>query len=448
MAVGSDTFEGAPELPYGYMTEPVPSSGFTADAIDTADWSLARTAWWKVTVPDDHDRTHYVVCSAARSYINAPNDWNYASIIIWQGATRETATALDWGGSERWMTFDPGEVFYIEVGMWDGGIVEANYVVSVSEVYDYYTPWVQGGDVYMAPTAGMHGQADQRQERIYEGDPGPPWHAQTGPEGDPDGVINLDRIALDNIASLTYSSGVNGGTLVGEGGYGTAVEAWATTPTGENTWIGTGARDDIGAWCVPYLDDFKAAYRSTVYPEDTTGLQWVELEGGTYSSQWQVLNVNVTMPLLHGSSFGGTIQLYIHTYVRAATGPTDDTSVWQSIDERLWAGGGLPYTATELSFSTDHVTAATGGFIVFPIVDLGPPSLTWASEVPTDPPAGPEENRAVRYDVIFDASRPILIGASLHPPRHRYRYRMTVEPLPPIVPFIAGQVDETRRVFF
>jgi len=441
----SDTFEGAVTLPYGYMTEPVPSSGLTADAIDTADWSLARTAWWKVTVPDDHDPTHTVVCSAARSYISEPNDWTGARIIIWQGETRETAEALDWGGSERWMTFDPGEVFYIEVGMWDDDFADSKYVVSVSEVYDYYTPYVQGPDVIMDPAPGTHVMSDMRQERVSDDAESPPFMGAVGPEGDPDAAINIVLLDLNTIATLTYStSGMNSGSLVGEGGFGSVYETTATTPTGEDTWTGTGVKDDIGAWCAPYLNDFKIAYPNTVLPEDTTGLQWVELEGGLFSSDWQVTSVNATIPLLHGASYGGTARLYVRTYVRPSSWSGDDTGVPELIDVQMYEGG--DNTPAELSFSTDNIKPATGGFCVFPIVDTGL-SASWASEIPTEPEAGPTETRRVRYDVIFDASQPMLIGASLHPPRHRYRYRATVEPLPPITPIIAGQIGDTRRVF-
>jgi len=442
----SDTFEGAIPLTYGNSSDVVPADGLTADAIDP-DWGMTHSAWWKVTVPDDHDPTHYVRVQVSQSYLTTPGDGAFSPwLIVWQGATRETAEAVDWG-NDRWLTFQPGDEFYIEVGMHDGDdTTGGHYVVGVSEVYSYYTPWIQGPDVTMPPTAGYHARADTRQQRVGPGIPDPPYLPQFGPAGGYQEVMDPTLLALGGEGSLYYNAGPNDGTIVGAGGYGSVVELNAKTPSGEDQWIGTGSRDDVGTLFYPDVSAFKSGYAGTLVAgaEGYEGdLQWVQLESW---NDWEVTSVNFTIPLLKGAS-SGTARLYIRTYVRAATYTGDHTDPGELYDQRLWQGGGETYTSTELNVATTRVSPSIGGCVVYPVSDTNYQTPPWVGSDPGEP-VGPEQTSRARYDVVYDVSRdPVMIGASLHPPRHRYRMQVIQDPAPPVLPAIAGQVGETRRVF-
>jgi hypothetical protein len=165
--VGSDEWADAPDLPYGYRSASTPSDGLTADAEETA-WGAAKTAWWKVTVPADHDPAVTVRVTCLRTYIDAPGDPGdndndgEAEMRLFTGDSRDTLEQVD-RGADCWDLFDPGAVFYIECHVWDNSEdLARNYVVEVADQTSVYSDWVQGPDVSTGWKNTVPGRTDYR----------------------------------------------------------------------------------------------------------------------------------------------------------------------------------------------------------------------------------------------------------------------------------------------
>jgi hypothetical protein len=268
----------------------------------------------------------------------------------------------------------------------------------------------------------------------------------------------IDGLKSDtSFNSTTYlTPGTGGGPSIGSGAFGSYLGTNATGHLGAGDWTGKGQREDQGGLFAVNYEDLRFNYRYLI--ATPPGAQ-VEIEGGLFSSAWQVLSADIRVPITYyegnffpGSETGNT--LAVEYWSRPANSYDDTAATPELVANQTFAGRGTWWL--ELSRTPEQMK--NGVFALFPVIDYALTSV-WTGYAPQPGSGGFYDTAAAFTAAIYPPGSPYpdwpdgapftQVQGLMKPPRHRFRtlvYQTTDPGGGGLVDLLMASVRATKTV--